>query len=229
MRHFATIVGLILAACTSHTSSDSFQLLVQTEPIELVAPTHLIVDVFVVGAPSGEVTITSSNLPAFATISDTTIDLTPVLEDAGDYAIDLVATSGGETARAQLALHIRRTNTGPMWQPVPYFTDGRSSQPPYAQIRAPVCDLEHDNFTFEVSVAPLGSSTPNTPDFTHFIDFTQTPPDSTLDTGGWCADFITEMPGLPPGSYHGAIHAVDVLGAEDPYGWVEMGMFQVNP
>jgi hypothetical protein len=227
----SVLATMALAGCASHTSSTSntFELLVDSQPIHMVAPTHLIVELFVVGSPVDDVTITASNAPAFASISGTTIDLTPTLADAGDYAIGLVATSGSETATAELDLHITRMNTGPMWQPVPFFSNGSSSQPPYAQIRAPVCDLEHDNFTFEVSVAPLGATIPNTPDFTHFVDFAQTPPDSSTDTGSWCADFITEMPGLAPGSYHGAIHAVDVLGAEDPYGWVEMGMFQVSP
>jgi hypothetical protein len=175
------------------------------------------------------VTITSPNLPGFATISGETLELSPVYEDAGDYTIDLVAHSGGATATGQLLLHITRMNTGPMWLPVPYFTGGNSGGSPYPQIRAPVCDKEHDNFTFEVSVAFVDAMIPNTPDFTHFVDFSQIQPIMQED-GAWCADFVTELPNLPPGDYHGAVHAVDVHGAADPYGWVELGgTFHVNP
>jgi hypothetical protein len=216
MRALVVAVALVLAGCTGG-SSDSFRIHVDDQPIELTAPTTVIVQIFVLVAPGTEVTLSSPNLPGFATISGETIQLSPVAHDAGDYAIELVATSGGDSAHGTLRLHVVGMNTGPMWQPVPFFSSGNP-----ATIRAPVCDKEHDNFTFEVSVALTSDPIPNTPMFTHFIDFTQiTPMDDGPDVG-WCADFITELPGLAPGTYHGSMHAVDVYGAEDPYGWVEV-------
>jgi hypothetical protein len=214
------LMWLVLASCTSAPEGKKLQLLVNEPPVELTAPTTVIVELFVVGAV-GDVTITSPNLPSFATIADQALTLVPVYEDMGDYAIELVATSGSETANATLRLHILGANTGPMWLPVPYFSSGNGDKAPYAQMRAPVCDKEHDNFTFQIAIAPVGQPVANTPDFTYFIDFTQRTP--IPNEAGWCADFITELPGLASGTYHGAVHAVDVHGAEDPYGWVELG------
>jgi len=182
-----------------------------------MAPSTVIVEVFVIDAPGDDVTITSPNLPGFAMISGDSITLTPMAEDAGDYAVELIATSAGQSAHATLHLHVVNMNTGPMWLPVPYFSNGT---PP--TMRAPVCDKEHDNFTFEISVALVPDPLPNTPQFTHFVDFTMIQPIMDPEAG-WCADFITELPGLASGTYHGSVHAVDVHGAEDPYGWVELG------
>ena len=220
MRALLGVLGL-LAACTDDTSQ-KLQLLLADDPIALEAPTEILVQIVVVGADGEAVTIASPNLPSFATLTGATMRLAPDYRDAGDYAVDLSATTATSVASGTMRLAITRKNTGPMWLPVPFFTGGSSSQAPYARMDAPVCDKEGDNFTFEIDIEPVNTPVNGVADYTVPVDFAVTPP-LPYEMDMSCVELRVEMPGLAAGDYYGKVHAFDVLGAEDPYGWVELG------
>ncbi|HEY1816730.1 MAG TPA: hypothetical protein VGG74_30490 [Kofleriaceae bacterium] len=205
------VVAALVAGCVTHTSQQEFAIELGGAPIDIEAPTKLLVQIVTVGGDA--TSVTSSNLPAFATLTAQTITLDPGYGDAGDYSIDLVATTTeGETAEGTLQLHVTRMNTGPMWLPVPMYIAGPA-------LEAAVCDMEGDNFTFELSVAPLGQQPADTPDFTADVDFSVTPPLS-YELPNYCANIQIDLTGLGSGDYEADMYAVDALGAPDPYGWV---------
>jgi len=236
MRSAQALAVLIAGGCTgaagcgdniAASEQVGFQLVVGTKPLALEAPTKVLVELLVVGATGPTVTVSSPNLPAFATLSGVTLTLDVQYKDVGDYAIELDASDGVNATTDTLNLQVTRTNTGPYWLPSPYWISGTGGNPP--QLRAPACDKEGDNFTIEVVVGPTTMPTlPTTPQFTTFVDFTITPPLS-YEPGMSCVDRFVDLPGLPSGQdYYGAIRAYDVLGAPSD-GWLQpSGYFTVN-
>ncbi|HEY3801883.1 MAG TPA: hypothetical protein VGL61_04715 [Kofleriaceae bacterium] len=205
------VIAVLVAGCATHTSQQEFAIELGATPIDIEAPTMLLVQIVTVGGDA--TSVTSANLPAFATLTAQTITLDPGYADAGDYSIDLVATTtDGDTAEGTLLLHVTRANTGPMWLPVPMYIAGPA-------LEGAVCDMEGDNFTFELSVAPLGQQPADTPDFTANVDFSVTPP-LPYELPNNCANIVVDLTGLASGQYVADMYAIDVLGAPDPYGWV---------
>jgi hypothetical protein len=215
-----------LAGCgSSGPGGQQFALAVPDQPIMLMAPTTLVVQLVVLGAHGRSVTITSANLPGFAMLTGETLTLSPGYKDAGDYAIALTATAGTDSDTGTLNLHITRSNTPPMWLPDPVVTSGSSAAPAF--VDAVVCDMEGDDITLEVDVAPSGMLD-GIADYQSVVSFAMTPPLS-YELPNFCADFRIPFPGLAPGTYDCALRAHDSLGAYDPYGWVKLGPFTVSP
>lgn len=209
------------------------QLVVEDAPLTLTAPTSVLIQLLVIGDDGGPVSITSPGAPTFASLSGTRLTLTPTRADAGSYDIRLVATSATQEADATLHVEVTRTNTGPMWLPIPTIegTDTDPSERPVVQqaaMYALVCDNEGDNITLEVEVVPAGAVFKRVPTTSQFIDFAVTPPLS-YELPMICGEFRVPLTGLAPGDYDVAIHAVDALGLEDPYGWVPFRGFTLAP
>lgn len=215
------VVGLAVAgACGDNVTDESaasFELLTPAAPIELDAPTRLAVHLFVINPPSEEVTISSPNLPAFATISGDNLVLSPQYADRGDHVIDLVATSGTSETTSYLRLHITGTNTRPTFGSLfqPTFVGGYTSHAPYPQLRVGVCDRERQAITVNATVRSVEGGTQNPPVFTSVIDFAAVAP--IVDAvAGWCADVLIDMPGLSPGRYAGLFQLEDAEGLLNP-------------
>jgi len=209
------------------------QLVVSDAPLQLVAPTSVLIELIAIGANGKPVTFTAPGAPSFVSLSATLLTLAPTRADVGSYAIPLVAATATQQATATLSVDVTRANTGPMWLPSPFVlgTETVSSDPPVfiaPYLSALVCDDEGDNFTFQVEVVAAGHAFTRKASYTQSIDFTVTPPLS-YELPKFCGDFKVPFTGLAPGDYDVAVHAVDVLGAEDPYGWVMLQGFTVAP
>jgi hypothetical protein len=211
----------------------TLQLVVSDVPLELVAPTSLVVQLLVIGAGGNSVTITTPGAPAFASLSGTLLTLAPTREDVGRHDIPLVATTATQQANASLHVIVTRANTGPMWLPPPgigeTMTDA-SERPviPRATMEAMVCDKEGDNITFQVEVIPAGTAFAGVATHSQSVDFAVTPPVSHYQDMA-CHHFLVPLNRLEPGDYDLRILAVDALGQTDPYGWVEIRGFTLAP
>ena len=221
-----------LGACMFDENADDsepLQLVVDDEPLTMEARTSLAVQLIVLGDDGETVTITAPGLPPFATLTGTRLLLEPAFADAGDYAIELTATAGDRTDTEVLRLQVIRNNTGPMWQPVPILEGNNLSLSGYPEVasavlRVPICDDEGDTITVHAEVVPSGTGFHHTP--THRATKV---PDLHYRDDSVCAEIRLPLDGLAAGRYDIALHAVDDLGAEDPFGWVAFGGFVITP
>lgn len=235
----AIIVALLMGCGSSETSSappgETFALLVSSEPVEIQAPTTILVQIIVVGGDGAPVSITATDLPPFATLSGSALTLSPTLADAGDYAVTLTATSGTKQDSATLRLHVTRLNTPPMWAPVPMIQDaartinvssgGTITGTPY--LWAVVYDDEADDMTLDAEIVPVGRPFTGVPTHSFPASPTRQPYIASWSTH---AEVFSPLDGLTaPGSYAYQLRVTDALGAVDPYGWVEFGTFSLVP
>lgn len=232
MRRIAPIVvALTLGACggeNGSTAQGSFALVVGDAPIDLVAPTSLSLQLIVLGAGDRPVTITGESLPSFATLSGSVLTLLPGYGDVGEYDLRLRARAGDATSSAVLRVRVTRGNTGPMWGAMPLVNGStRADVTGIPVLTATVCDKEGDAITLEVEVTPSGSEPTRIATHARTVSFADVPPLPYYHDES-CADFRIPLDGLASGSYEWWLHAVDELGAEDPYGWARLGSFVLH-
>jgi len=180
----------------------------------------------VVGSVSSPVTYEVKNAPAFATLEGAVLTLSPQRQDAGEYAMDLVATAGRESQTTSLHLTVMRFNSAPRASFQYGIRFGDSSGSRGACIYAPtppgctlgpdpyvttlVCDPDGDAMTVDVEVVPRGTAFSKKPGFSVSAP-AMYPPDPR---SGNCANVVVAMPGLAPEqSYDFAIRARDQFGA----------------
>jgi hypothetical protein len=232
------ILGLTagpVAGCNSSGGQEqpvSLALVVSEQPIELVAPMSVLIQLLVIGADGEPVTITAPGAPAFVNLSGTSLTLAPTRADVGDHAVNLVATTATQQSSATLHVNVTRTNTGPIWLPIPMVkgTEMDGSERPVvkqATFQAVVCDNEEDNFIFQLEVVSAGTAFTGTPTASQTVDFAVTPP-LPYELPMYCAEFNVPLTGLTPGDYDISAHAVDALGTEDPYGWLQFRGFTLS-
>jgi hypothetical protein len=205
-----------------------FKLVVSDTPVEVAAAGTVIIQLMVLGADGGEVTVTAADLPAFASLDGLVLTLSPGYDDAGDHEIDLVATAGGGRATATLRVHVTRDDTPPMWLPQPMIDEARDVGGDYpwvptATMGATICDAEGDDITFQVEVVAQGGTPTGVASYQQTISFSVTPPLDWYDQP--CAAFQVPLTGLPDGAYDTYGYAFDSLGLPEPYGWVPFGGF----
>lgn len=182
-----------------------------------------------------------SELPEFADHYGYGIRLQPWDEHhQGEYVVDVVARIGEERAEATYRFAVvsgsdppPTGNAGPMWLPQPdlfelyppYEWRGTDGWPivPSATVDATVCDEEGHVITLEIEVVADGASLRERA--THAATATPVP---YFGTGDLCAMFRIPLTGLADGRYRFYAHAVDELGAEDPYGWVHFRDFELR-
>ncbi len=168
--------------------------------------------------------------------------LYPEEGDQGEYELDVIARIGDEVATATYRITVigeddprppGGVNVGPMWLPQPDLLElyppatwGGTSEWPIiatATVDATVCDEEGHVITLEIEVVPAGETPRERP--TH--QQTQTP-EPYFGTRDLCAQFRIPLTGLADGRYGFWAHAVDELGADDPYGWVHFRNFELR-
>lgn len=222
------LVLIALAACTEpNTATDTLALQLADTPLQLTAPTSVLLQIVVVGADGNAVSVSSPDLPPFASLQGTLLTLAPGYEDVGSYAIELDATTSQATATGVLSVQVTRSNTGPYFL-MPMFVNNGVDGNPVPHLLGAVCDKEGDNFTYEVEIVSVDQALANVATYTKLIDFSVTPPVPYV-TDASCAEPTFDLGSLPTGQYHGAVHAYDVLGAEDPYGWVPISGVLMQP
>lgn len=133
----------------------------------------LVVQLLVVGT-SGDgppATITSADLPAFAALDGLQLRFTPSRGQGGTYHMALIATSGSQTANADVQLTVRVPETAPTidWIGLSDATYGhrdgficglinsdRCTLFGLGAVELPVCDAEGDAITVDVEVVARG-------------------------------------------------------------------------
>lgn len=222
-RFTGALLGGALLACggtgPSAAPSEKQLKLVVPPQVSIEAPTTSLVQLIVVNPPdAGAVEISSPNLPTFATLSGVVLTLTPTFKDAGDYSIHLDVASNGSVDEETLSLHVSRSNTPPMWLPVPQLTGTTTAD---AAFEAIVCDAEGDDITLQAEVVPSAEAFTNTANYEQTSSFATVPPLSNEPQP--CASFSIPLTGLDAGTYLVQARTHDSLGAYDPYGWVSFG------
>jgi hypothetical protein len=228
MKRAGALVASLLIACGSSEadpsagpSDEKFALLVSSEPVLIQAPTTMLVKIVVAGAGGAPVSIAATNLPAFATLSESVLTLSPTLADAGEYAVTLTATAGPSQDSATLLLHVFRVNTPPMWRYLS-IQDADMHEALFgmtltgtALLRGTVCDSEADAMTVDAEVVPIARPFTGVP--THTFPAPATLPmtgDEWPPPPGGCAYLYVPLDGLAaPESYKVRLSATDALGA----------------
>jgi len=170
------IAMLAFAGCgsSSHdagsTQKTRFKLVVSDTPIVLQAGHSLALQLLVVGAGSDEATISSPDLPQFATLQGGLLTLSPGREYEGDYDLTLVAEAAASTASAVLHVTVTRHNTPPAIEGGTFMGDasgladsfcasfGTCTLHGVASIYVNVKDAEGDLVTVDVEVVQSGQA-----------------------------------------------------------------------
>lgn len=118
MKHLVeAVLFLTLASCGLSGHQDAqetqLQLLVSDMPITMQAGQTLALQLLVIGAGSEQATISSPDLPPFATLQGSRLTLSPSRQYEGDYTLTLVASTQSSTASASLRLTVQRPETAP--------------------------------------------------------------------------------------------------------------------
>jgi hypothetical protein len=165
------------------------------------------VQVVILGAGAEPVTVSSPDLPAFATMSGTTLNLAPGTADLGVHSFTLVATSGKLSDRAEMTVVVERGNTAPSLK-IAWLQDADSGDVARELLFNPrvtvsACDAESDPLTVELEVTPAADPFSGIP--------TQTAPCAPLAPGDCCwARVPLEV--VPGARYKARARARDDLG-----------------
>lgn len=221
------LAGCGSSAVRSDASATRLQLVVDEAPVEVAAGDKLVVQLLIVGPRSEEATITSSQLPSFATLDGRTLTVRPGRKDVGTYSVSLTATTPSDSTSALVALSVTAPNAPPRFGAggYIYMHDGQESRfqvcpGSHCTIRdVPalmplILDDDGDEVTFEVEIVPEGQ------EFSGAVTY-------ACAGRAWCA-----LQGLTPGeSYQFAVRARDALGAYNPEGWLRQPYwrFQQGP
>jgi hypothetical protein len=148
------------SSASSASGDESFR-------VEMNAGSTTVIEMLVLGASPDAVAFRATNLPAFATLRGTELTVAPGRQDAGEYAITLIATVASESQSAPLNLLVHRTNTPPKWGGGFMFGDDTGFRrdclsPSTCTARGTpklymfVCDPENDRVVIDVEVVPRG-------------------------------------------------------------------------
>jgi hypothetical protein len=123
----------------------TLQVLGSTAPIDVMAGERLLLRILVVGDDADRASLSSPDLPPFATLSDSTLTLAPTRSHTpGDYTVTIVATTPTQRASSTFQIRVKRFN-----QPPGYFTifvyDGIEEMKCACQ-GAPLLDAERCRF-----------------------------------------------------------------------------------
>ncbi len=184
------------------------------------------VQLLVVGTTAGPVTFAATGLPAFATFQAPFLFLAPQRSDAGDYMIQLSATSGDETENVALKLVVEAPNRPPVWLRSPgvgmgfCFTDESGDRefvcpvPTWCtaigtpRLQLFVTDPDGDPLTVEAEVVPRGTP------FSRHASYTATSPAFDLSTWYWAPIDFLYFTGLTvERSYDFSMRLTDQFGA----------------
>jgi len=146
------------------------KLLVSDTPIVLQAGQSLALQLLVIGTGSDQVSISSPDLPPFATLHGTLLTLSPGRQYEGDYELTLIAEAGERTATAALHVNVTRYNTPPEFEGRMLLSDangladsfcavvGNCTLHGVASIFLHVKDADGDIVTAELEVVPAGQA-----------------------------------------------------------------------
>jgi hypothetical protein len=191
------------------------------------------IDLIVIGAGNDPVVVSSPDLPAFATLVDMMLTLSPSATDAGSYDIQLVATlssDAGQCPSSKATLSVTVLNTAPSFlEPVPLqgvadavglhrsrlgpFNVSNMCPGPYCQLRGPVsltyvvCDADLDDLSLDVEVVDAGSPLAGIATVSKTVSLKNAP------SGGDCATITVGFPPLSEGqAYDYAFRVRDAAG-----------------
>jgi hypothetical protein len=165
------LTAAVVLGCQSNPhdgSRTSLVMKLSAETITVAPGEKLFLEIIVIGAGSDPVAISSPDLPGFATLSDTTLILSPGRTDIGNHVVTLVARSGSQSVSDQVSIAVDRANTAPTLRMrmnldgSEIWSEALAYQPKF-YIEA--CDGESDPMTAEVEVVPAGKDFTGEPTF----------------------------------------------------------------
>src|SRR3954470_11932018 len=226
-----TAIAAAVAACGgssnpgTNTDRQPLQLVIDEKPMGLTTGESIVIQLLVIGQDASDATISSPDLPPFATLAGSRLTLAPGRAFQGDYSLTLIAKAGSSSASATLHVTVVRDNSAPVVGAAG-FTWGDNTANLYpmyciphelhgtASLYAFVGDADGDSVTWDAEVVPEGQPFSGRP--THSL----TAPvgvDHAERCGGaydrFHACFQLRFDGLAPGSYSVAMRVRDALGA----------------
>jgi hypothetical protein len=171
LRRGLSIVLVVLCSCDPAERGDlaqgkNLQLVVTKDPIVLETDHTTVLELLVIGEGADEATISSPDLPPFATLKGSILTLSPTRAFQGDYSLTLVATAGTSTSSAKLQVTVIRFNSAPTLNGYTLFDstgwiDTVYHPWPVTFYGTPVfgmhvADAEGDIVTAEMEVIPAG-------------------------------------------------------------------------
>jgi hypothetical protein len=210
----ALSIAASLTACGSgpeKVTSNTFHIEAASEPVTMSPGQSLLLRIVVLGDGAETATLSSPDLPAFATLSGMTMTLSPGRTDLGDYRITVVAQAGAHSASTQIAVAVRRANSAPTFGAGNALLDGDLFDSSLLFFAPTYCvdasDAEGDPIIADFEVVVGGAPFSNVP--TQSARLTQCTPAGTALQCLQCVPLVA-----PPGhSYAIQVRLRDDLGA----------------
>ena len=197
----ATRLQLAVEGADKSGSGDGIPITMQTRESKSFA-------LLAVGAKSSKLTFTSKNLPAFATLQQSILTLSPGATDGGTYHFSISVNNDGNSASSEFALTVVHPADPPVWSQdlLPFLNDDIGQRyfacpgSTCTVIGTPVvtvegCTTNGDDLLVDVEVVPHGQQMTGQPTFTQQFSS----PACSIGSMFPASPQTVPLPGLTPG------------------------------